>query len=186
MQTTNAAKLRGLGVPNSAERPPTFNSPLQRGSTDYINVNFLQSTVFGIRLEDVGFHGTPIYRQQLEHRHTLGSKVVLAKLLEAEFTRLIPKFVPRPTVSLAILTWLVGYFSSWFKETYRECRGSMLLARYNLKAPRAEFQNTSRYKDSWVLISDCCVVGLKFKGYFVPRLLMFNKYRLCKTPQVTV
>lgn len=30
--------------------------------------------------------------QQLEHRHNLGSKVVLAKMLEAEFTRLVPKF----------------------------------------------------------------------------------------------
>lgn len=30
--------------------------------------------------------------QQLEHRHTLGSRVVLAKRLEAEFTRLVPKF----------------------------------------------------------------------------------------------
>ncbi|CAE7210943.1 unnamed protein product, partial [Symbiodinium microadriaticum] len=30
--------------------------------------------------------------QQLEHRHTLGSRVVLAKMLEAEFTRLVPKF----------------------------------------------------------------------------------------------
>ncbi|CAE7382271.1 unnamed protein product [Symbiodinium natans] len=53
--------------------------------------------------------------QQLEHRHTLGSKVILTKLLETEFTRLIPKFVlveTAPEVDKAVQELKVEYSDS--------------------------------------------------------------------------
>ena len=49
--------------------------------------------------------------QQLEHRHTLGSKVILTELLRSELARLVPKFAllelapesqPAPPSSLTV------------------------------------------------------------------------------------